>query len=106
MRVLLDECLPKQLRHDLPGHYVATVADMRWRGIKNGALLRLAEAEFDVIVTVDRNMQHQQNLSGLNLGMVIMVAQSNRLATLRPLMPQVLVALASISPGDLVRIRG
>ncbi len=106
MRVLLDECLPKQLRRDLPGHQVATVADMRWRGIKNGALLRLAETEFDVIVTVDRNMQHQQNVSGLQLGMVILVAPSNRLATLQPLIPQVLAALASISPGDPVRVGG
>jgi len=59
VRVLLDECVPRQLRSDIVGHDVRTVADMKWAGIKNGELLRRAAAEFDVFLTTDRNMESQ-----------------------------------------------
>lgn len=62
MRVLLDECLPRQLKWQLPGHDVATVPERGWAGTKNGELLRLAAAEFDVFVTVDQNLRFQRNL--------------------------------------------
>lgn len=61
MRVLLDECVPRALRQDLPGHDVKTVGEAGWAGVKNGALLRLAETAFDVLLTVDRNLEYQQN---------------------------------------------
>jgi predicted nuclease of predicted toxin-antitoxin system len=70
MRVLLDECLPRRLTQALPGHDVRTVADMRWAGRTNGELLRLAADQFDVFVTVDRNIQYQQNAPSLELGVV------------------------------------
>ena len=54
MRVLLDECVPRALRNDIPGHEVRTVAEAGWAGVKNGELLRLAAAAFDVLITVDR----------------------------------------------------
>ena len=59
MRVLLDECVPRALRKDLPGHDVKTVGQAGWPGVENGALLRLAEVEFDVLLTVDRNLEYQ-----------------------------------------------
>ena len=55
MRVLLDECVPRALRNDIPGHEVKTVAEVGWAGVKNGELLRRAAAAFDVLITVDRN---------------------------------------------------
>ena len=62
MKILLDECVPKPLKSELPGHTVRTVRDMGWDSIKNGQLLALAaEHLFDALVTVDRNMQYQQN---------------------------------------------
>jgi hypothetical protein len=61
MRVLLDECVPRALRNDIPGHEVRTVADIGWAGVKNGELLRLAAAEFDLLITVDRNLEYQQS---------------------------------------------
>jgi hypothetical protein len=62
MRVLLDECVPRALRDDIPGHEVKTVAEAGWAGVKNGELLRLAAAQFDLLLTVDRSLEYQQNL--------------------------------------------
>ena len=63
MRILLDECLPKRLKRDLVGHQARTVPEMGWASKKNGELLALAEAEFDVFVTVDRNLSFQQDVN-------------------------------------------
>jgi predicted nuclease of predicted toxin-antitoxin system len=101
MNVLLDECLPRRLKDELPGHHVATVPEMGWAGTKNGALLRLAEATFDVFITADQNVQYQQNLHSVVLGIVVLVAPNTRLETLRPLMGQVAQVLPTIKPGDL-----
>ena len=61
MRILLDECVPRKLTRELPGHECRTVTEMGWAGIKNGRLLRLAENQFDVFLTADQNLQYQQN---------------------------------------------
>jgi hypothetical protein len=68
MRVLLDECVPRKLRRELPGHEVLTVTERGWSGIKNGELLALAQAEFDVFLTIDQNLKYQQNLKAFNIG--------------------------------------
>ncbi|MBW3571260.1 MAG: DUF5615 family PIN-like protein [Gemmatimonadetes bacterium] len=104
MRVLLDECTPRKLRRDLPEHEVRTVAEMGWSGTRNGALLRRAGAEFDVLLTVDSNMEFQQNLTDLPLALVVLVAHSNDVDVLRPLMPQVRELLPVIERGRLYRI--
>ncbi len=57
MRVLLDECVPRALRRELPGHQVKTVAEAGWAGVKNGELLQLAAREFDLVATVDGNLE-------------------------------------------------
>jgi predicted nuclease of predicted toxin-antitoxin system len=104
MRVLLDECLPWKLKRDLAGHEAATVADMGWRGIKNGALLRLAATQFDVLLTIDQNLPYQQNITSTPLAVVMLTAHSNRLLALRPLIPRVLSVLQTIQPGTVVRV--
>ena len=72
MRVLLDESLPRQFKAQLSGHEVLTVPEVGWAGKKNGELLRLADARFDVFVTADAHLPEQQNLSGLKLGVVFL----------------------------------
>ena len=104
MKILLDECVPRPLRRELIGHEVRTVAEMRWAGIKNGALLRLAEQEFDVFLTVDRHLPEQQNMRGLQLAIVLVLVPNNKLYTLSPLVPAILATLTTIRPGDIVRI--
>jgi hypothetical protein len=106
MRVLLDECVPRKLRRGLAEHEVITVTEHGWTGIKNGKLLALAELEFDVFLTVDQNLNFQQNLKAFNLGIILLVARNNRLKTLWPLMPDVWEALGSIKPGDFIRVGG
>lgn len=106
MRLLLDECVPKRLRRELPGHEVRTVQEAGWAGVKNGALLRAADSQFDALLTVDQGVEHQQNFTGLRIGAVIMVAPSNDVDDLRPLVPEVLEALASLQPGEIKRVGG
>jgi hypothetical protein len=93
MRVLLDECVPRKLRSELPGHDVKTVADMKWAGTKNGELLQRAASEFDALVTVDQGIPYQQNLAGIALALVIVEAPSNDIKALRPALPELLRVL-------------
>lgn len=104
MRVLLDECVPRKLRRELPGHEVKTVAEMGWSGTKNNALLRLAAAKVDVFLTVDQGIPYQQDLPGLNVALVIVRAPSNDINDLRPRMPEVLRVLETIQPGQVVHV--
>ena len=104
MRVLLDECLPRKLQRDLAGHDARTVPEMGWASKENGDLLGLAAGHFDVFLTVDRNLSYQQDMGRFNIAVVVLVARGNRLADLRPLMPQVLEVLAEIRPGQLLRV--
>jgi hypothetical protein len=72
--------------------------------MKNGELLRRAAGQFDVFVTADQNLQYQQNLSKLPISVVVLVARSNRMDTLRPLMPRLLSVIETLEPRKLVRI--
>jgi|SRR5689334_19680017 len=105
MKLLLDECIPKRLRQDLPGHDVQTVEEAGLKGLKNGALLRSASNKFDVLITVDQNIPFQQNLPSFRMAVVILVAGSNRYSNLRMLAPKLLKALRSIKPGEVTTIR-
>ena len=77
---------------------------MGWAGIKNGALLRLADGKFDAFLTVDQGIEHQQSLAGLRICVVVMLAPSNDVDDLRPLLPAVEQSLASIRPGEVIRV--
>lgn len=104
MRVLLDECLPKRLKHLLIGHKVQTVPEAGWAGKKNGELIRLATGKFDAFITIDSNLIYQQNLSDVPFGVVVLSARSNRLADLETLVPAILEALDGLRPKELIRV--
>jgi predicted nuclease of predicted toxin-antitoxin system len=96
MKLLLDENLPHQLRHELAGHDYATVAYMRWGGIENGDLLALAATHgFDALLTKDANLEYEQNLTNLPISVVVIDAVSNDMDDIRPLLP----TLLSMLPG-------
>lgn len=99
MNILIDECIDRRLARQLFGHIVKTVPQMGWAGIKDGELLRLAEIEFDVLITVDRNLPFQQNLAGLDLAVLVLQAQSNRLADLQVLIPKILAIVDTAPKG-------
>lgn len=105
MRILLDECVPRPLRREFPLHDVQTIREIGWAGKKNGELLALmSDAGFEVLLTVDQNLRYQQNLAGSGVAVVVMVASSNRLAELLPLVSDVEAALFHIRAGDVVEI--
>ena len=97
--------MDRRLKRDfVEGHEVVTVAEAGWAGKKNGELLRLAEREFAVLLSTDKGIPHQQNLSGFDLAVVLLRAKSNALEDLAPLMDEVNAALGSVEPGTVVRI--
>jgi hypothetical protein len=104
VRILLDESLPRPLSRLLVGHTVSTVAREGWTSLTNGALLRRAALTFDVMLTADQNIEFQQNLSVLPLAVLVLVAESNRLESLEPLVPTLLDALTTMTPKTLLRI--
>jgi predicted nuclease of predicted toxin-antitoxin system len=103
MRILLDESLPRELARDLPGHVVRTVVQMGWAGRKNGELLQLATAEFDLLLTADRNLEYQQNVAQVGIGIAVLIGRTNRIEDLRPLLPALLAGIENVRPGQLVR---
>jgi hypothetical protein len=100
MRIFLDECIDWRLSRDLMGHQVMTARQMGWASIENGQLLALTAHEFDVFVTVDRNLSFQQNLTTLPIPVIILQAPTNRLADLRLLVPALSAAITSARPGS------
>jgi hypothetical protein len=104
VRLLLDESLPRPLTDLLVGHVVRTVTQMGWTSLGNGALLRQAAAEFDALLTADQNIEFQQNLKTLPLAVVVLVADSNRIESLEPLIAEVLRVLERLQPNVLVRV--
>jgi predicted nuclease of predicted toxin-antitoxin system len=105
VRILLDEQLPRQLAPHLQGHNVQTVQQQGWAGLKNGELLKqAAQAGFAVFLTSDQNIEFQQNLKKAELCVVLLVAPTNKLEDLLPLVPSVLVALKDCTTGRLIRI--
>ncbi len=105
MRILLDECVPRPLKRQLTQYEVKTVTEMGWAGTKNGQLLKkMQEAQFTILLTTDQNLRYQQNLEQAGVAIVVMVANSNRLPDLIPLIPQVCDALETIVPGQVIEI--
>lgn len=102
MRILIDECLPRKLKRELPGHEVLTVQEMGWSGIKNGALLGLMTGQFEVFVTIDGNLEYQQNLIKARIAVVVLKAANNKLETLLPLLSAVRDRLADLKAGEIV----
>ena len=105
MKVLLDENLPHQIRQEIVGHDVFTVAYMGWSGIENGELLeRAAASDFDVLISNDRGLEYEQNLGSLPIAVIVVLAPANTIEAIRPLYPQLFAALQSLQPHTLVKL--
>jgi len=100
MRVLLDECVDWRLLRDFLDHEARTVKQLGWENVKNGALLRLAATQFDVFLTVDKDLPDQQNVLGLRMAVTILRARTTRLPDLRELLPMIRQALDSPRKGE------
>jgi len=106
MKVLLDECAPRQLKAFLAaeGYFCRTVQEEGWSGIQNGKLLALADPAFDVLITIDKGIQYQQNMTGRRIAIIIVHGRSNRLIHLSPHFPACVEVLKSIHPGQVVQV--
>ncbi len=104
MRILLDECLDWRLCETLTNHQCFSVSEMGWSGVSNGQLLQMAEGQFEVFITGDRNLSFQQNLTKFDLAIIVLESHSTRLTDAAPLMPRVLAVLTTIQPKEVVRI--
>jgi hypothetical protein len=100
-RVLLDECLPHDLRHTIIGHDVETARFAVVAELTNGLLINAIEGKFDVLVTMDSSLHYQQNLVGRKLAVIVLRAKSDRMVDLLPLVPLINIAGGSVSPGQL-----
>lgn len=99
MRILLDENFPADFAKLLVGHEVSTVHSQGRSGVKNGELLRRAHAVCEVFVTLDRNLEFQQNIKALSFGVVVVRSISNRMAHLTPHVSRILSAAGRVTPG-------
>lgn len=99
MKILLDECIDRRFARELFAYEVKTVPQMGWATKKNGELMNLAEAEFDVFITVDRNLSFQQNLPKYNPAVVVLRAKSKRLADLQSFTAKIIEVLPNLQKG-------
>ena len=99
MKVLVDECVDWRLSRDIVGHKVKTARQVGSSTIRNGELLALAAREFDVFVTVDRNLSFQQNLPAFAIAVSVLRARTNRLSDLQRLVPDLLASIPTAEPG-------
>jgi rRNA-processing protein FCF1 len=105
MRILLDECVPNPLKREFANLDLKTVREMGWLGTKNGALLQLmSESGFTILLTSDRNIKYEQNLQQAGIAVIVMVARTNRLQDLLPLVLKVRQALTTIAPGEVIEV--
>jgi hypothetical protein len=102
MKIIIDECVPSIVKRGLPNRAIRTVQEMGWAGIKNGKLLRLVAADFDIFITSDKNLRYQQNLAAVDLSIILL--PSNQVPVIKALLPNIDAALEKIKTKDFVEI--
>jgi|SRR5690349_18247460 hypothetical protein len=101
MRIVLDECVPSKLARYFVGHEVTTVANLGWTGVRNGQLLAKVEVSgYDLLVTVDKNLRHQQKIEGRTIAVLVLDAFRNTVAELVPHVERALPNLSSMVAGQ------
>lgn len=104
MRVLLDECVDARFAPHVVGFDTDTVLGKGWSGVSNGKLLALAQAEFEVFVTVDKNLSFQQHLPNFSIAVILIHCRSNRVQDLLEVLPNLLAAIPSAPAGQVTHV--
>ena len=100
LRILINESLPLELAAAIEGYHAVSVRAQGWSGLRNGVLLRAAhDAGFDVVLTADQSLPFQQNLNRIGIAVVVISGVRNRIRDLRPLIPEVILAMKRLEPG-------
>ena len=100
MKILFDSCTPRPLRKYLIGHEVITAQELGWEALKNGELLRRVQAQFDVLISTDSNIEYQQQLPDYDIALIVLRSVSGQVSELTQLMQDCLKALAVIQPRE------
>lgn len=98
MTIIFDENVPLPLGQFLQAHTVTTVQQQGWTGVANGALIALVDGKFDVLILADKNLRYQQNLSSRRIALIEF--PTNRWPILKALVPRLVSAVASATPGS------
>ena len=106
MRVLVDACVDPRVVEGLPGHEVKTALDLGWHRLEDHLLVSLLQDRFDVLLTIDRGFEHQQNLKALRFGLVIVHVAKNKVEFYRPIFGQIQTAVARVQPGEVLHVYG
>ena len=102
MRILLDECVTKHLKRHLSDYDVSTVNQEKWNGLKNGELLSTAqESGFTILLSIDKNLQHQQNMERYTISIVILNSNSSKIEDLKEFVPNLKIQLEEIEEGQI-----
>lgn len=104
MRILLDNCVPRKLARHIQGHSVRTAAEEQWAHLSDKALLDAMAGTFDALITVDRGIQHQQNMTGRLIVVGLIMARSNSLSALSPRVAELVRRIEAASPGTIVTV--
>ena len=102
MKILLDECVTKKIKALLVGYTVFTIGQMEWKGLKNGMLIKKAEQKnFDILLTIDKNICHQQNIEKYNISIVILNTNNSNIETLQEYIPNFINQINSFENGKI-----
>jgi len=102
-KIILDENLPQPLRHCFPNHDIVTIQYQGWSGIQNGELIQLIDGVFDVLLTADKNLRYQQNITVRKIAIIEL--PFTRMDLLEPLIEKIEAAINNSSIGDYFQIR-
>ena len=106
MRILIDESLPVKFAALLPDHDVSTVRQQRWRGLRNGVLLRTAvDHGFEILICADQSIRHQQNVRAIGIAVIVIAGIRKTMDRLQSLVPKILTTIATIRPGEVIEVR-
>jgi predicted nuclease of predicted toxin-antitoxin system len=107
MKILLDECVTKKLKQHLTEFEVETVVEMNWSGLKNGNLMKVAtEENFDILLTIDKNLRFQQNLKNYNISVVVLDVEKSKIEFLVELLPKFIAKIGEFEKGKAYLIQG
>ncbi len=105
MKILLDECVTRKLKSHLAEFEVKTVVEMNWSGLKNGRLLNAASAEkFDILLTIDKNLEHQQNMNNYKISVVVLDVEKSKIEFLLELLPKFKAQIGEYENGKVYLI--
>ncbi|SRR6266404_8473370 len=105
MRILIDECVDPRVKQLFGDHTIATVHERGWDSLEDGPLLMLAQNEFDVLVTIDRGLEHQQNLARFQIGVVVVHVPKNQISYYRVIQMELWAAIEEVRPGAAIHVR-